>query len=252
MLAYTATPSGLGSAYSGVPERVSGVSAYQFGAQLTRQLDRWGIRYPYRSQDLVLTGRTFEDVMARKVLGGVAGSLLTVIAAIALRAAGFSVPLASPGILALAVGVALFFAPDLEVRREAAARRAEFRRALGAFLDLVALEMAGAAAPAEALPSAARRIGSGWSMALIRDCLYRATKSGQDHWQALTDLGLRIGVQELAELGSLIHLVRRDGARVRETLTARAATMRRTPQIVIGAGFMAFLIFPAIMKVIQL
>ena len=94
-----------------------------------------------------------------------------------------------------------FFLPDLEARRDAEGRRAEFRRALGAYLDLVALEMAGSAAPAEALPAAAR-IGTGWPLALIRDTLYRATRAGRSPWTALTDLGQRIGVRNSATWGS--------------------------------------------------
>ena len=116
--------------------------------------------------------------------------------------------------LALAAGIGFFFLPDLEARRAAGRRRQEFRRALGAYLDLVALEMAGSAAPAEALPNAAR-VGTGWPLALLRDTLWRATLSGTDPWKALTDLGQRIGVGELRDLGTLVRLVGRDGARVR-------------------------------------
>jgi Flp pilus assembly protein TadB len=269
MLAHAAAPAPAGATYPGARDRrVKGLGTHRLGALLADWLGRRGVTYPSLRQDLILTGRTFEEDMARKILAAVAGLLLTLTAAGLLRAAGIFLPPAAPAAGALAVGAGLFFAPDLQTRREAAARRADFRRALGSFLDLVALEMAGAAAPAEALPSAARRIGSGWSMALIRDCLYRATKSGQDHWQALTDLGRRIGVPELVELGALIYLVRRDGARVRETLNARAATMRRTrltdaesharqrdqlmlvAQILPAGGFMAFLIYAAIRNVI--
>ena len=121
---------------------------------------------------------------------------------------------------------ALFFLPDLEAKADATRRRAEFRHALGAYLDLVALEMAARAAPAEALPAAAK-IGTGWPLALIRDTLYRATRAGRDPWAALSDLGQRIGVNELRDLGQLVSLVAHDGARVRSTLTARAHTMRR-------------------------
>ena len=116
--------------------------------------------------------------------------------------------------------------PTWKPGRRPTRRRAEFRHALGAYLDLVALEMAARAAPAEALPAAAK-IGTGWPLALIRDTLYRATRAGRDPWAALGDLGQRIGVTELRDLGQLIALVAHDGARVRSTLTARAQTMRR-------------------------
>jgi Flp pilus assembly protein TadB len=105
-------------------------------------------------------------------------------------------------------------------------------------------------------------------MALLRETLWRAALSGQDQWDALTDLGERIGVPELRDLGALVRLVGRDGARIRQTLTARAATMRRTQladaegeagekdqsmrlaQILIGFGFILFLTYPAVVNVL--
>ena len=78
--------------------------------------------------------------------------------------------------------------PDLEARSTATKRQVDFRRALGAYLDLVSLEMAGSAAPAEALPQAAR-VGAGWPLALIRDTLYRANRAGRDPWEALSAWG---------------------------------------------------------------
>ena len=71
---------------------------------------------------------------------------------------------------------------------------------------------AGKAAAEQALPDAAK-IGSGWPLALIRHTVTNATRSGQDVWVALTDLGERIGVAQLRELGTLVQLVANDGVR---------------------------------------
>jgi Flp pilus assembly protein TadB len=248
--------------------RLAGVQA-RLGALVSAELQRRGIRYTSLRQDLALTGRTFESVIGRKLLAFVAGFLLVAGTALGLQLVGISVPVGSPALLASAVGLGFFFIPDLDARREADARRRDFRRTLAAYLDLVALEMAGSAAPAEALPNAAR-VGSGWPLALLRDTLFRATLSGRDHWEALTDLGRRIGVSELQELGNLVQLVGRDGARVRTTLSARASTMRRREladaqelagqrdqsmlmaQVLIGFGFIVFLGFPAVVSLMAL
>ncbi len=98
--------------------------------------------------------------------------------------------------------------------------------------------------------------------------MWRANLSGVDQWDALTELGERIGVAELRDLGTLVRLVGRDGARVRQTLTARAATMRRRElaeaeglagqkdqsmrlaQVLIGFGFIVFISYPAIVAVL--
>lgn len=247
----------------------SGSGWTRVGRAVTAELNRRGFSYTTLRQDLALTGRDFDQVMGRKVLAAVAGLLLSLAFMVGLQlAVGWSVPFGAPLPLALIVAAGFFFLPDIEARKQAAARRDDFRRALGAFLDLVALEMAGDAAPAQALTTAAR-VGAGWPMALLRDTLFRATRAGRDPWAALTELGERVGVAELRDLGSLIRLVSHDGAQVRLTLSARAATMRRREladaegkaaerdlsmrlaQIVVGFGFFVFLAYPAIVNVMS-
>jgi Flp pilus assembly protein TadB len=239
------------------------------GSWLANQLGRRGIAYTSLRQDLALTGRTFEQALGRKVTLAGAGLVIGLLGSAVIGWAGdIPVPAGAPLVLAAAFAAIMFFLPDLEARQEAAKRRAQFRRALATYLDLVVLEMAGSAAPAEALPSAAR-IGTGWPLALIRDTLYRATRAGRNPWTALADLGQRIGVGELRDLGQLIALVSHDGAQVRSTLTARAQTMRRheladlqgkagkadqsmrIAQILIGLGFIAFLGYPAVVAVMS-
>jgi tight adherence protein C len=242
----------------------------QLGKALADYLQRRGVTYTSLRQDLALTGRSYQAAMARKAVSFIAGFLLVVLLSIALAAgAGFTLPFGTPALLALIAGAAFFMLPDVEARREATDRRRDFRRAFGAYLDLVALEMAGSAAPTEALPTAAR-VGSGWPLALLRDTLFRATAAGQDQWQALSELGERIGVPELRDLGALVRLVGQDGAQIRETLTARAASMRRRElaesegeaserdqsmrmaQLVIGFGFILFITYPAIVVVMDI
>ncbi|MBL8929320.1 MAG: type II secretion system protein [Kineosporiaceae bacterium] len=246
----------------------SGRRLARAGAWVAHRLAERGIEYTSLRQDLALTGGSMDTVLARKVFAAGAGLVLVTGTAITVRvAAGWAWPPAAVAVAAIAVAAGLSFLPDAEARHEASRRRQEFRRALAAYLDLVALEMAGSAAPAEALPNAAR-VGEGWAMVMLRETLWRASLSGQDQWEALTDLGARIGVGELADLGALVRLVGRDGARIRQTLTARAATMRRAQladaegeagekdqsmrlaQILIGFGFIVFLTYPAVVNVL--
>ena len=263
----TRTPAGLsGPTSPGIGTSASSLQT-RVGQALATQLTRRGIEQTTLEQDLALTGQDLPEVMGRKAVLAVAGFLLTLVTFVALAATGVVLPLGSPLVLALAVAAGFYVLPNLDARQRAAARREDFRRALGAYLDLVALEMAGGAAPAQALTSAAR-VGAGWPMALLRDTLYRATRSGKDQWTALTELGERIGVAELRDLGALVRLVEHDGARVRATLSARAATMRRreladaegkaaerdvsmsVAQLVVVAGFVVFLGYPAVVNVL--
>lgn len=249
-----------------IGERITG----RIVAEVERLGGGTGMGMPRLRQDLAMTGDTLESLVVRQLGGFLAGFGLVAATAVGLRVgAGIAIPVSSPLLLAIVVGFAFSTLPIVDARRQAAARRAQFRRSLAAWMDLVALEMAGSAAPVEALPAAAR-VGAGWPMALLRDTLHRATLAGQDHWQALADLGTRIGVSELRTLGALVQLVGRDGAKVRETLTARAATMRSQQlaeitgeagvrdqsmlmaQVLIGFGFFVFLGYPAVTALMDL
>jgi len=240
-----------------------GVEA-KLGGHVSALLRRRGYAYTSLRQDLALTGKTFEAVMGRKVVGFAAGFVLALIAVVAATVfGGVSLPAGSPVIIGFAVGFGFFMLPDLDARALAAKRRRDFEFAFGAYQSWVALEMAGSAAPEEALPSAAR-IGAGWPLALIRDTLYRARLAKKSEWDALAELGIRIGVNDLRDLGQLIKLVAKDGAKVRETLSARSTAMRRRQlaveqgvagerdqsmrlaQIVLGIGFIVFLGYPAV------
>jgi tight adherence protein C len=246
--------------------RLSGGAAgaqARLGHRIGVELARRGISYTTLRQDLALNGQGFDATMGRKAVLGVGGFLLGLLMAVMLGAAGLSLPLGAPLVVALMMGAGLFLVPDFDARTAAARRRKEFRRALGAYLDWVSLQMSGRAAAEQALPDAAR-IGGGWALALIRHTVTNATRAGQDVWTALTELGDRIGVAQLRELGTLVQLVAHDGAQVRDTLSARAASLRAEEladaegtagkrdqsmlmaQILLGVGFAVFLGYPAI------
>jgi tight adherence protein C len=239
----------------------------RIGAWASAELAKRGIGYASLRQDLALTGQSFETLMGRKVIASVGGLLIGLAAMSLLRyGAGVGLPTGAPLVIAVLAAAALFIAPDIDVRKQATKRRAEFSEQLSTFLDLVSLKMAGHAAAAAALPEAAQR-GGGWPMMLIRDTLFRARLSGQDEWEALGQLGERIALADLRELGALIKLVEDDGAQVRATLTARAASMRRArladeqgnaeernqsmrlAHVLIAVGFMIFVGYPAFVSI---
>jgi tight adherence protein C len=239
----------------------------RLGRALAGALAHRGIRYSTLRQDLALTGRDLPTVLGQKVVVAVYGLLITlVLATLAQSAYGVRLPAGAPLILSIGGAAVFFFLPDWEARRHAGRRRRDFRRALGVYFDLVALQMAAAAAPAEALPAAAR-IGAGWPLAVLRDTLSEARNAGRDQWSALTDLGERIGVKELRDLGTVVRLVAHDGAQVRQTLMDRAASIRSSDladaegkagkhkqsmglaELLIGFGFIVFVTYPAIANI---
>jgi hypothetical protein len=222
-----------------------------------------GWEFPSLRANLSIVGRSFENFLATKVLLGLFGLLLGPLLLALFGLAGVRIPVVIPVWLGLAVGGAFFFLPDLEVKQQADARRRDFRHAIGAFLDLVSMNLSGGRGVPEAL-MAASEIGSGWALWRLRDALANARITGQTPWQALGALGEEVRVDELRDLAAALSLVADDGAKVRESLTARAASLRRreladlagqageksqsmlVAQMLLCAGFLIFLTYPVV------
>jgi Flp pilus assembly protein TadB len=230
-------------------------------------LDRFcaelGWRFPSVRASLRLTGKSFEAFLGTKVLLGIFGFVFPVLLLTGLSLLGLHLSLIVPVWAGLVFAAVFFFLPDLELRQEAAKRRRDFRHAIGAFLDLVAMNLAGGRGVPEAL-MAASEIGEGWAFWRIRDALSNARLTGQTPWQALGVLGEDVQVDELRDLAGALSLVAEDGAKVRESLTARAVSLRRreladlegqaaersqsmlVAQMVMAGAFLVFLVYPAV------
>ncbi len=157
--------------------------------------------------------------------------------------------------------------PYAQVTRQADERRRGFRHVVSSFLDLVAMNLAGGRGVPEALQSASH-ISDGWAMVRIRDALEAARLQGRTPWAALGDLGDEVDVDELRDLSAALALVAEDGAKVRDSLTARAASMRRkeladaegraaarsqsmlVAQLLLCVGFLLFLGYPAVAQIL--
>ena len=239
----------------------------RLGAGIVRFCAEQGWQFPSLRGDLRLTSRSLENFLATKVLLALFGllfaPLLTALAAIA----GIRVPFAAPVWVGLLFAAVFFFLPDLELRGKVGRMRRDFRHAIGSFLDLVAMNLSGGRGVPEAL-MAASEIGTGWAFGRIREALANARMTGLTPWQALGALGEEIQVDELRDLASALGLVADDGAKVRESLTSRAASLRRreladlqgqagersqsmlVAQMVLCLAFLIFLIYPAIQTLI--
>jgi tight adherence protein C len=218
--------------------------------------------------DVNLLGRSWEGFLATKAIAAAAVVVLAPFVTAVLAAAGVDVGAAVPLWLALLLGAIAFFLPDLSVRQEAAVRRRDFRHVVGAYLDLVSMGLAGGKGVPEALLAAAE-IGEGWALRRLRDCLVNARITGITQWAALGRLGEELAVDELRDLAAALELVADDGAKIRASLAARAATLRGrelaeiegkagersqsmlVAQLLLCAGFMVFLAYPAVVRVFQ-
>ncbi len=222
-----------------------------------------GWEFPAFRTDLALAGKSFENFLATSALLAVFGFLIGPILLLLMTVIGVHVSFIIPIWLGLVLAIVFCLLPYVEVKQRATQRRKDFRHAVGAFLDLVGMNLAGGRGVPEAL-MAASEIGGGWSMWRIRDALGNARITGQTPWQALGALGEEIRVDELRDLAAALSLVAEDGAKVRESLTARAVSLRRreladlegqagersqsmlVAQMFLVAGFLVFLVFPVV------
>ncbi|GGS91336.1 type II secretion system protein [Planobispora rosea] len=268
------------------------VSAFRrgLGARMARFYAARGWEVRSARADLALLGKSLEGFLATKVLLAASGLLAFPLLAGWLALMGWGISLTIPLWAAITFAVVFFFLPDLQIRRDAARMRRDFRHVVGAFLDLVAMNLAGGRGVPESLmmavsvgtvgtagtaggmaggtAGASDDEGANWAMTRIREALTNARIVGITPWQALGQLGDEIDVDELRDLSAALGLVADDGAKVRASLTARAATLRRrelaevegqagersqsmlVAQLLLCAGFMIFLSFPAAMKML--
>lgn len=241
-----------------------------FTANLGRQLAQLAAERGWRllnlRQDLAMTGKSLEQHLATKVLLAGLGLLLIPAVTAILLVAGLQLPIGIPVLGALALAAFFFFLPDLTMKSEAAVLRKDFRHAIGSFLDLVSMNLSGGRGVPEGLSSAAQ-VGSGPSIDRIRDALAFARLQGMTPWAALGRLGETIGMPELVDLSAALVLVADDGAKVRESLSARAASMRSrelteaegdagersetmlVAQLLLCTAFLLFLSYPAALRI---
>lgn len=241
----------------------SGDLAGRLGRLALRRLPSavWG---PVPHRELRLLRRPLSVFYGQKVL--FAASALVGVPAIAwVFSWTFDMPLALPAAASVAAAVVLWFAPNLDVHLDALSARDDFKRALGAFIDLVALERNAGAGPRQALENAAA-IGDSWVFQRLREELGRSRWSGQAPWDALTSLSEELGLPDLSDVADIMRLSGEEGAQIYHTLRARSAALRTAmltaehakanevgerlviPAAFLGVIFMAILVGPALFR----
>lgn len=181
---------------------------------------------------------------------------------------GFPLPLSVPVVATVAVAVGMFFLPDYNVRDDAKKARAEFTRALGAYIDLVALERNSGSGPRQAMEVAAD-VGDSWVFRRLGEELARSRWSGMAPWEALHTLADQLGLPELDDLADIMRLSGEEGAQIYANLRARSSGMRSAmlntelakaneigermsiPMSLLGVIFLAILLAPALLRIIN-
>ena len=174
----TRAPSPVSSAF--IREGLTGWRA-SLGSALAQAMADRGIALASTRADLNVVGRSVEGFLVSSVLFGVAGLVFGPLLVALLYLVGLAAGAALPLALALLGAVFGALLPTLELRSQAGKRRRDFRHAVGAFLDLVSMNLAGGRGVPEALTMAAQ-IGGGWPFARIRDTLAFARLQGLTPW----------------------------------------------------------------------
>lgn len=177
------------------------------------------------TQDLAVTGGTVEQYVGKTTTLVLLGFFGPVVILGFFNAIGLGIPLVFGPTAGAVLAIAMLVVTRQELTDKAKKRRAEFRRTLSVYLDLVAMSMQAGRGHAEALPASAA-IGTGWAFTHLHDAIDGARFSGTTPWHALGRLGDRFGIRELTDLDSALTLANEDGAKVRATLVARAETLR--------------------------
>jgi Flp pilus assembly protein TadB len=219
--------------------------------------------------DLAVLDRHYDQYAVEKLTAATAGLVTPALFAAVCAAGGVSVPATLVAAGCVAFAVAGYATPRLVVRSEAARRRDDFRHALSAYLDLVAILLAGGRGVESALWDAAAT-GSGWSFRLLRSALEQAARHGTSPWRALGELGDRLALTDLSELTSSIQLAGSSGAKVKASLVAKADSLRHhelaatesaaerateqmaVPVVLLLVAFLLFIGWPAVAHVLAL
>ncbi|WP_053203928.1 type II secretion system F family protein [Jiangella muralis] len=181
------------------------------------------LQVPYR--DLALLRRSVAHFLGERAICAAVGLVLPTAASAALTISGARLPFVVPAMTGLVAAALLSYLPLYTVADLARAKRAEFRRAMSTYVDLVALERAAGSGATQSLESAAR-IGESWAFQRVRDELAHARWAGVPAWEALRTVGRELRLPELTDTGDVMRMSARDGATVYDVLRTRASAMR--------------------------
>ncbi|MGH8877024.1 MAG: type II secretion system F family protein [Stackebrandtia sp.] len=184
---------------------------------------RWGVVPQQLRDDLAAVDTPVSAFIAQLAKHASIAASAALMAHVAAQATGTG-PRMPLWILPAAVALAVWLNVRSVAERAKQARTC-YRRALSLYVDLVVIALAGGAGIDEALGNAADQSDTR-EFAAIGACLETAAIQRRSCWDTLAELGSRIGVTEYSQLAATVGLAGSEGAKIRESLTARAQTMR--------------------------
>lgn len=221
---------------------------------------------PHLRADLIITDHDEAWLLSSALLVGLCGVALGPTLSLVALAADVKLPWGLPLAISLLAGPSASSAQVVSLKAEAARRRQDFAFALSAYLDLVVVAMAAGRGTEGALAVAAET-GRGSAFESLRRTLAGARLRGIPPWDALDELGARLAVSELSGIAASIRLAGASGAKVRNSLAARAKALRErglaesraaaesetermsAAAVLLVIGFIVLIAYPAVVQI---
>jgi tight adherence protein C len=241
----------------------------RIGRFLIRHLPPLARRLEGVRADLRVVGRAPEEQAVRVTAYIVLPLLLGPWVGLVGLVIGLPPPPALLGGVSLAASATGLVLPFASLRSEATQRRATFTHALSSWCDVLVMTLASGRGVEQALETAGRS-GEGWAFAELRGALRAAYVRREPPWIGLGRLGRDLGVADLSELANTVSLAGEEGAAVRDTVAAKARTIRQRmsaesemaaaattehmslPTVLLVVGFLVFLCYPAIVAMFSI
>lgn len=218
-------------------------------------------------KDLQLLGMPLRSYYGEKV-----AAVLVVLAGIPVVGGLYSIrlglPFAVPAVATLLVAAVAWMLPDRRIAKTATRARTEFRRALSAYTDLIALgRAAGGIGTRQAMETSAG-LGRSWPFERLSAVVVRSRYSGVPPWDALAEMATQQGLPDLDDLADTLRLAGEEGAQVVPTLRARSSALRNAittaeraginatsdslmlPTLVMAAAFIGVVIMAAVFRLL--
>ena len=219
------------------------------------------------TKELALLRIPLARFYGEKIVFAFLGALIPPVLGLFFNMLGLELPLTIPAIASFGLAVVMFFIPNYNAVDEAKKGRVEFSRALGAYIELVALERNNGSGVRQAMEAAAE-IGGSWVFTRLAEELARSRWSGRPPWDALHALADELGLPELDDFADIMRLSGEEGASIYTNLRARAAALRDAmlndelaaanavgermsiPGSLLGVIFMALLLAPSLLRML--
>jgi tight adherence protein C len=230
-------------------------------------MDEWGIVPGWLGANLAVLGLDLEVWGSQVLLGGLALMAIGALGMGGLTLLGGGLPPSLAAGIVVFLGALSVALPLQDVHARAGTAREHFRQVFVTWLELVTLGQAAGAGVEGAMASACE-LGDDWALRCIAGALAAGRGAGVGPWEGLRALAAEVGVEDLARVAASLSLAGTEGARVRASLSAAAGSLRTRalsesegranalterlflPAILLAAGFMLFILYPALSQVL--